>query len=128
VFINADDKDMTIAKQVERECLASALTTILPMFGPSSEANRKDLAETLTECDVIVFIYGDTTQDWIRAQLRFFSKVKSRREAEPRLLAICNGPPPKADIGISFPNAQVINCPDGWNLDPIRKLIQQVGQ
>jgi hypothetical protein len=128
VFINADDKDMTIAKQVERECLASALTTILPMFGPSSEANRKDLAETLTECAVIVFIYGDTTQDWIRAQLRFFSKVKSRREAEPRLLAICNGPPPKADIGISFPNAQVINCPDGWNLDPIRKLIQQVGQ
>jgi hypothetical protein len=128
VFINADDKDMTIAKQVERECLANALTTILPMSGPSSETNRKDLAETLTECDVLVFIYGDTTQDWIRAQLRFFSKVKSKRESEPRLLAICSGPPPKADIGISFPNAHIINCPDGWNLEPIRKLIQEVGQ
>jgi hypothetical protein len=117
---------MKIAKEVERECLANALTTILPMAGPSSEANRKDLAENLTDCDVLVFIYGDTTQDWIRSQLRFFSKGKSKRDAEPKLLAICSGPPPKADIGISFPNAHVINCPDGWNLEPIRTLISEI--
>jgi hypothetical protein len=128
VFINADSKDMTFARQVERECLAHALTTILPMTSQSSEANRQDLAETLTECDLLVFIYGDTTQDWIRAQLRFFSKVKARRESEPRLLAICSGPPPKPDIGISFPNAHVVSCPDGWNIEPIRQLILEAGR
>jgi hypothetical protein len=127
VFINADDQDMDFAKAVERECLKKALTTILPMSGPSSEANRKDLAENLSECDVLVFIYGNTTQDWIRSQLRFFSKIKAKRESEPRLLAICSGPPPKTDIGISFPNAHLINCPDGWKLEPIRSLLSGVG-
>jgi hypothetical protein len=126
VFINADDGDMNIAKEVERECLKSALPTILPITGPSSEASRKDLAANLTECDVLVFIYGDTTQDWIRSQLRFFSKVRAKRESEPRLLAICSGPPPKPGIGISFPNAHIIECPEGWNLEPIRSLISSI--
>jgi hypothetical protein len=126
VFINADDKDIKVAKEIERECLQHALTTILPMSGPSSEANRKDLTENLTDCDVLLFIYGDTTQDWIRSQLRFFSKIKPKREADPRLLAICSGPPPKPDIGMSFPNARIINCPDGWSLDPIRSLISEL--
>jgi len=91
-----------VAKEIERECLQHAMTTILPMGGPSSEANRKDLTENLTDCDVLLFIYGDTTQDWIRSQLRFFSKIKPKRESDPKLLAICSGPPPKPDIGINF--------------------------
>jgi TIR domain len=123
VFINADEKDMKIAKQVQRECLEKALTTILPYTGSSPDVTRKDLVENLTDCDILVFIYGDTTLEWIRAQLKFFNKVKSRREAEPKLLAICSGPPPKEDIGISFPNAHMIDCPDGWNLEPIRSML-----
>jgi hypothetical protein len=126
VFINADDRDMDIAKEIERECLRNELTAILPMVGPSSEAIRKDLAESLIDCDVLVFIYGNTTQEWIRSQLRFFSKVRPNRQSSPRLMAICSGPPPKPDIGISFPDARLIACPEGWNLEPIRKLISEL--
>ena len=125
VFINADDRDMEIAKEVERDCVQNALTAILPMTGPSSETTRKDLAENLTDCDMLIFIYGDTTQDWIRGQLRFFNKIRQKRDAAPKLLAICSGPPPKPDIGIRFPDAHLIDCPAGWNLDPIRKLISE---
>jgi len=127
VFINADEMDMGIAKEVERECLANALTTILPMMSASSESNRQDLTTNLIECDVLVFIYGDTSLEWIRDQLLFFNRVKPRREAPPKLLAICSGPPPKPDIGISFPNARLVNCPEGWNLEAIRKLIMELG-
>ena len=96
------------------------------MEGPSAEANRKDLADNLTDCDVLLFIYGETTQDWIRSQLRFFSKIKPNRETEPKLLAICSGPPAtKPDIGISLPNAHVIRCPEAWSIDPIWKLISE---
>lgn len=126
VFINADQNDLTIAKEIERECLQQALTTFLPMCGPSSEASRKDLEENLTDCDVLLFIYGDTTQDWIRSQLRFFGKVKPRREADPKLLAICSGPPAqKPDIGVTLPNAHVINCPDGWDMASVRRLLEE---
>lgn len=129
IFINADDKDLTVAKEIERECLRHALTTVLPMNGPSSEANRKDLAENLTDCDVLLFIYGDTTQDWIRSQLRFFGKIKQKRDSEPKLLAICSGPPaPKPDIGISIPNAHVITCSEAWDMAVIRKLLEELPQ
>jgi hypothetical protein len=74
---------------------------------------------------MLIFIYGDTTQDWIRGQLRFFNKIRQKRDAAPKLLAICSGPPPKPDIGIRFPDAHLIDCPAGWNLDPIRKLISE---
>lgn len=129
VFINADDRDLLIAKEIERECLQKALTTYLPMSGPSSSANRKDLAENLTDCDVLLFIYGDTTQDWIRSQLRFFGKVKPKRDTDPKLLAICSGPPAqKPDIGISIPNAHVINCSEGWDMERIRSLLAGLAQ
>lgn len=126
VFINADARDLSIAREVERECVENALTAILPMSGSPSEATRTDLAENLIDCDILVFIYGDTTQEWIRSQLKFFNKVRPKRDAAPKLLAICSGPPPKPDIGISFPNARLIKCPSGWDIEPLRKLLLEL--
>jgi hypothetical protein len=129
VFINADHKDIAVAKEIERECLRHALTTFLPMSGPSSEASRRDLEENLTDCDVLLFIYGDTTQDWIRSQLRFFGKVKPRRDADPKLLAICSGPPAqKPDIGVTVPNARILSCPDGWDMATVSDLLAGLAQ
>lgn len=129
VFINADSSDMNVAREVQRECLRLALTTVLPIAGASSEATRRDLEEFLTDCDVLLFIYGETTPAWIRSQLRQFSKIRPQRQADPKLLAICNGPPrEKPDIGVTFPNARVINCVDGWNMELIRELISELPQ
>jgi hypothetical protein len=128
VFINADSNDLGFAKEVERECVQNALTAILPATGPSSEETRKDLEDNLIDCDVLLFFYGNTTQAWIRHQLMRFNKVRPQRESNPKLLAICSGPPPKPEIGISFPDARVIDCPSGWNLEAIRKLIMELGE
>jgi hypothetical protein len=128
VFINADSEDLAIAKEVERECVQNALTAILPVTGATSEETRRDLEENLIDCDILLFFYGNTSQAWIRGQLKRFSKVRPQRESPPKLLAICSGPPPKPDIGISFPDAHLIQCPSGWDLDAIRKLIVEFGE
>lgn len=128
VFINADRNDLSVAREIERECVKNALAAILPMAGPSSEANRRDLMDNLTDCEILLFIYGETEQSWIRSQLRLYSKIRSQRETDPKLLAICSGPPPeKPDIGISLPNAQVIHCPDAWDLESIGALLSERG-
>jgi len=106
----------------------NALTAILPATGPSSEETRRDLEENLIDCDVLLFFYGNTTQAWIRHQLMRFNKVRPQRESSPKLLAICSGPPPKPEIGISFPDARVIDCPTGWNIEAIKKLITELGE
>jgi hypothetical protein len=127
VFINADDKDMNVAKEISLECERQALQTFLPKTLETSEATRKDLEANLTDCDVLLFVYGDTTQEWIRNQLRRFGKVKHKRDSDPKLLAICSGPPgPKPDIGVTIPNAHVINCPDGWDMGSIRNLLAEL--
>jgi hypothetical protein len=126
VFIDADENDLPVARQIEDECVRRRLTTILPMTGASSEANRKDLADNLTDCDALFFVYGDTSQDWMRSQLRFFSKVKAQRQQDPRILAICSGPPDKPPIGITVPNAKLVECAPNWNLEPIRTLISEL--
>jgi hypothetical protein len=77
---------------------------------------------------MILFFYGNTSQAWIRGQLKRFSKVRPQRESPPKLVAICSGPPPKPEIGISFPDAHLIQCPSGWDLDAIRKLIVEFGE
>jgi hypothetical protein len=128
VFINADSEDLQIAKEVERECVQNALTAILPVIGATTEETRKDLEENLIDCDMILFFYGNTSQAWIRGQLKRFSKVRPQRESPPKLVAICSGPPPKPEIGISFPDAHLIQCPSGWDLDAIRKLIVEFGE
>jgi hypothetical protein len=127
VFINADDKDMNVAVEISRECARQALQTFLPKTLETSEATRKDLEANLTDCDVLLFIYGDTTQEWIRTQLRYFGKVKHKRDADPKLLAICSGPPaPKPDIGVTLPNAHVVNCTEGWDMLTIRTLLAEL--
>jgi hypothetical protein len=128
VFINADKPDLEVAREVERECLKNALPAILPMSGASSEIVRKDLAENLVDCDVLLFLYGDSTEDWIRDQLRLFNKMRPRREFPPKLMAICSGPPPKPDIGMRYPEGQVqkIDCPEGWDIGRISKLIMEL--
>ena len=59
---------MSFAKEIQKECLQRALATIMPISGQSSQATRSDLAKNFTESDALLFIYGDTTQDWIRSQ------------------------------------------------------------
>jgi hypothetical protein len=127
VFIDADANDLPFAKEIQKECLQRALTTIMPIAGKSSEQTRQDLADNFTDCDALLFIYGDTTQEWIRSQLRFFSKVRQRRETRPKVAAIFAGPPPeKHDPGISIPDVQTIPCENGWTLEPVRTLLSEL--
>ena len=125
VFINADERDLSVAREIERECLTNALAAILPMTGSSAAAIRRDLEANLLECDVLVFIYGDTTPEWMREQLRFFNRVCRKRELPLKVLVICNGPPAKPEIGMKFPEANVIECPQGWDLTALRRLLAE---
>jgi hypothetical protein len=132
VFINGDTNDKHFVMQVKQECLKNALTVFLPAkltqnIDPNCEYARKDLEDNLAESDVLVFIYGNTTHEWIAPQLRRLNKVGSNPEFTPKkLVAIYTGPPPKADIGIEAPNWTFISSPTDWDLEPLRKLLSEV--
>jgi hypothetical protein len=126
VFIDADDNDSSFANAIVEECMQHKLTSIVPSAGKSCEETRRDLAANFVESDALLFIYGDTTQDWMRSQLRFFSRVRNQRETDPKVAVMFNGPPKKPDVGIHIPDLRTIPCETGWTMEPVRSLLSEI--
>jgi hypothetical protein len=127
VFIDADRKDLDVAKQIQNEFRRHNLSTMMPALDGPADAVRADLEENLIDCDALVLVYGDTTPLWVRGQLRLFNKIKARRAAPPKILAIYTGPPEKlVDLGISLPETREINCGTSWAFEPLQSLIAEL--
>jgi hypothetical protein len=103
------------------------MPTVVPTLEGLAEEVRADLEENLTDCDAFVLVYGDTTPLWVRGQLRLYNKIKSKRSAPPRVLAIYTGPPPdKADIGFNLPDVRLIDCRETGGLEALNALIEEL--
>jgi hypothetical protein len=127
VFINADRSDLPIAKAIQSEFSRHRMPTVVPTIEGPAEEVRADLEENLIDCDAFVLVYGDTTPLWIRGQLRLYNKIKSKRSAPPRVLAIYTGPPPdKADIGFNLPDVRLIDCRETGGLEALHALIEEL--
>jgi hypothetical protein len=128
VFINADENDYDVAKTVRKEFEARNLTTVIPMHNPTAAGFHKDLKERLTDCDVLVFLYGRAPESWIRQQLMFFNKL--RPGAKARVVAVLVGPPEgkPEDPGVSIPELKRVVSFDQWRVAPILELIDGLGE
>lgn len=109
VFINADQEDLTIAKTIQAELSRYPFPVAVPIF------EQQNLDENLIDCDVLIWVYGNATRNWVQGQLRYFNKKRPLRSDHPRLLAMCIGlppdpPEPKPDIGMIFPELQQVDC------------------
>lgn len=127
VFIDADIGDFEVAQAIQKEFAAHQFPVALSSRGESSEEARTELKEFLVDSDVILFLYGSSRPTWITGQLRLFTKVRPRRESEPRLLAIYTGPPEdKEEIHFAIPDARELACRESWDMEPIRLLIHEL--
>jgi hypothetical protein len=124
VFINADESDYEIAKIVRQEFSARNMTTVIPMYSRTAAAFHEDLKENMTDCDVLVFLYGRAPEAWVRQQLKFFSKL--RPGAKARVVAVLVGPPEGKpdDLGVMFPDLRRVAARDDWKVTPILELIE----
>lgn len=127
VFIDADSSDFEVARAIQKEFAAHKFSVALPSRGDTSEETRTELEEFLVDSDVILFLYGSSKPTWIKGQLRQYTKLRHRREADPRMIAIYTGPPKdKEEIDFTIPDARVLACHEDWNMEPIRMLIHEL--
>jgi hypothetical protein len=124
-FISTDKKDLAFALRMQEEFARRDVTVALPTFQASAEGNRADLESNLIECQALIFIYGSAAPEWVRGQLRYFAKVKPRREEPPRVLALCLAPPLENDeIAMSVPGMRRVDC-RALDMDAISTLIME---
>ncbi len=131
VFINVDQRDVELGRAFQRACNDFNVTTALPIFDGSAadapaKTSRSDLEENLIDCEVLVLMCNNAPTDWVRGQLRNFSKIKAHRESEPRIFAIfIEGQSPKPSLNMNIPFMNEIRVPDSQGGD-LRALAQRV--
>jgi TIR domain len=109
IFINADNDDIDLAKQLQEKFGRQQVSSVLPMRNGQAAAIRTDLEDNYIDCDLVFFIYGNASPSWVRGQMRPYSKVRGRRKKPPRAVAILIGPPfNKPELGVRLPGAKEI--------------------
>jgi len=110
-FVAADQKDIEFAQRVRDEFQRNNISVSLPLFLPRAEDNREDLEGNLVDSQAILFLYADASPVHVRALLRSWDRVKWRRRHDPRMLALCLGPPPdKPDLAMSIKGLREVDC------------------
>lgn len=125
VFINFGDGDFDIANRISEICAQHQFRFVFPPTNGTSANRRKDLTTHMQDCDVLVFIYGDASYEWIRQQLSHYA-IKVKR-SPPRLFARYDGPPSfKPDPGIFIKDVIVIDGTQGWDDERVRSELMKI--
>jgi hypothetical protein len=127
VFIDADRNDTEIAKALQLEFGRHNFPAIVPALEGPSEQVRADLEENIVDCDALVLVYGQTTDIWVRGQLKLYNKLKPKRTSPARIVALYRGPPPaKREVGFILPEMREIDCRTAVTLEPVRTLVEEL--
>jgi hypothetical protein len=125
-FINCAAADVAQAEAIReaiRENFGDKVRSELSVGKADEKAGElhERLKGYVIECDGMLVVYGATNPEWVDSQLREYQKIASKREKEPRLSALVEGPPdPKAPPSIRLPGLQTIR------IDKVIDAIRQV--
>jgi Protein kinase domain len=119
VFIDAVKSDLPLTDALCQLLERRGCSYALPLHEGRAEEVREDLEANLLDCDGLIVVYGEITEQWVREQLRQWRKILFRRERPLRALAVYEAPPPeKKSLGMRLPKMHMIDCRTG--LDELR--------
>ncbi|MCI0387864.1 MAG: toll/interleukin-1 receptor domain-containing protein [Acidobacteria bacterium] len=127
VFVNTNSEDRRLADELSVILSSHGIWSELPIEQGDPSEIRRDLEESLSECDGIIIVYGRAPVTWVRAQLRQGRKIFGHRERPLHCLALCEVPPvPKDEIGSRAPNMITIDCGSGLNEKALLEFIERL--
>jgi hypothetical protein len=125
VFVNADATDGHLANTVSEVAKKEGIGFVLPLWNGSPEVIRKELEKNLLDCDAIIILYGKSPVTWVHDQLRYWRKIRWKREQPIKAFEVWDGPPePKDEVHMHLPNVRLINCRNGVTEAEIRRFLQ----
>jgi TIR domain len=124
VFVNADSQDLPLAQNVANMLSQHNVECYWPLANGTPEDVRRDLEENLSNCDGLLLIYGTSSAQWVRTQLRQGRKIMSQRERPLAALAVFEGPPvTKEDLAVAIPDLLTVNCRNGWDESALGRFV-----
>jgi hypothetical protein len=126
IFINADRSDQDLAQALLKAFNDNNRYAVLPMHADAASAKEieEDLEANLIDCKGLLLVYGKASLAWLRAQIRRFIKLESRREVPLRFKTILYGPPPqKPEHGVS--GFETKDWQDGTT-EQVQKIVKEL--
>lgn len=128
VFLNAEASDRSLVEHMGAALDKRGVAYAYPILEGKPADIRKDLERNLLDCDGLIIVYGSSTVDWVRDQLRYCRKVISKRDDPLHALGVFEGPPEeKLPLNFRLPNMQVINCRRGLNDTALESFLGAIG-
>lgn len=111
VFVNMESTDRDLAQGVCEQLDSYGIDYVMPSWTGDPAEVRKDLEQNLMDCDGMIVIYGSTTVNWVREQLRQSRKTLTMRNRPVHAIAVYEGPPgDKEPLNLKLHNMQILNC------------------
>ncbi|HEX5271577.1 MAG TPA: serine/threonine-protein kinase [Gemmataceae bacterium] len=127
VFINVGRDDLPLTGDLCGLLEQRGCSYALPMHEGRPDEIRQDLEANLLDCDGLIIVYGEITEQWVREQLRQWRKILYRRDKPLRALAVYEGPPcEKQGLGMRLPKMHVIDCRQGMQEDKVRSFLNEL--
>ena len=125
IFIGADRADMPLAEELLLALSKRGLPVALPIYEGTPEEIQQDLEENLIDSDNVVFVHGDAPTTWVRGFLRRMGRSLAARQSPREYQALIKAPPPKSEgLNHAFPNLDIIDCSDGFDVDHIVSVVE----
>jgi serine/threonine protein kinase len=129
VFINVGRDDLPLTDDLCGLLEQRGCSYALPMHEGRPDEIRQDLEANLLDCDGLIIVYGEITEQWVREQLRQWRKILYRRDKPLRALAVYEGPPcEKQGLGMRLPKMHVIDCRLGMQEDKVRSFLNELAK
>jgi len=124
VFINFKNEDKDIANKIKEKLKQSCIVT--ETSWSDTPPDVEELKENLIYCNYYLLVFGHSQKDWVEQQLRFFNRIRKKREESINSIVIYKAPPKgeKKVEGISFPFLKEIDAQDAHKIDEIEKIIR----
>jgi hypothetical protein len=126
VFIDADQPDIFVAEAIRDEFARSTYKVALPKTTGDPEKKRDYLERMMVDSQAIIIVHGESDV-WVKTHLRLYNKVRAKRSADPKLLAVFTVPPAKETRFDDFvAGIRAVDCAEGYSPTPIRSLIAEL--
>jgi len=127
VFVDMESIDRSLANDVCTMLDRYGAGYVLPRERGSPKEMRNDFEKNLLYCDTLIVIYGNSTVDWVRENLRQSHKILAMRERPLKALALFEGPPePKENPGLKLPDMRIINCKKGLSEPELKSFLDNI--
>ncbi len=127
-FVNMHLDDRDFAATIATALASDGLTVQTPCFDASAKVNLPDLDAKLKRSDALIFVYHTASQTWLHQHHRRYTFISGKRPkgSQPRLIAVCLGPPTPRETGIFDRDLQTLDLTAG-DLSALHEAVRGCG-